>query len=731
MKKLILLFLPLFINAQNVEIGSWKDYLSYHSASYISESKHKLYCVTNGALFYIDKTTESLNRVSKVTGLSDINIEKVAYSNTLDITIITYSNCNVDLLKNGEIINIPDIKRKEITGFKKINNITVKDNIAYLSTSFGLILLDLENFEIKDTYGVGEINESIQINGCAFLGDSIIVAASNGIYTSNPNNANLSDYNAWVLDTSTYSQKNYENIIISNNEIYVDSSVDVISISYNNNHFIQIFSDSISINNSTYITNDKFQNLKHAWIDNDLNLWIADSINGILKFTDGIYEKTYLPEGPIRNEIYSVEFIEDNLYQCHGGHKNFGSNSGINDGVSIKNNYDEWVNYDRYTLGNSKDILEVAAKNGIQYYASWNNGISEMQGENLIIKYTYENTGGALDTTYYSQNRIRISDLKFDSNGNLWGLSSEVNNPLFVKTLDNNWFSFSMNQDRVALFFDDLIIDQNNQKWGIIGRGGGVFVYNENYTIENPLDDQYKILTTNIGYGNLPSSWVYSIAEDLNGEIWIGSDKGIAVFYNPEDVFSGYNFDAQQILIQQGDYGQYLLSEEKIKCIAIDKANRKWIGTEKSGVFLLSEDGLDQVLHFTAENSPLFSNNIIDICINDKNGEVFIGTESGLISYRSDATSGSEIQAETHVFPNPVRDSYSGPIAIDGLVENANIKITDVDGNLIFEGKANGGQAIWNGKNKYNERASTGVYLVFSVNLSGQEKMVSKILFIH
>ena len=127
----------------------------------------------------------------------------------------------------------------------------------------------------------------------------------------------------------------------------------------------------------------------------------------------------------------------------------------------------------------------------------------------------------------------------------------------------------------------------------------------------------------------------------------------------------------------------------------------------------------------------MFSNNIIDICINDKNGEVFIGTESGLISYRSDATSGSEIQAETHVFPNPVRDSYRGPIAIDGLVENANIKITDVDGNLIFEGKANGGQAIWNGKNKYNERASTGVYLVFSVNLSGQEKMVSKILFIH
>ena len=276
-----------------------------------------------------------------------------------------------------------------------------------------------------------------------------------------------------------------------------------------------------------------------------------------------------------------------------------------------------------------------------------------------------------------------------------------------------------------------MLIDSWGQKWGVLGRDGGLFVYNDNNTIDNPADDQYKILNTAIGNGALPTTSVFSIAEDLDGEIWVGTDKGIGVFYNPSSVFSGGNFDAQQILIQEGDYGQYLLSEEKVKCITIDGANRKWIGTEKSGVFLLSEEGTEEILHFTTENSPLFSNNIIDIAINPENGEVFIGTEKGLISYRSDATEGATTQEKTHVFPNPVRKSYSGPIAISGLVADANIKITDIDGNLVFEDFAKGGQAIWNGKNKNGERASTGVYLVFSTDINGIEKTVSKILFIH
>ena len=732
MKKLLLvvltLFLSLFLTAQSVALGEWKDYLSYNSPTYIAEENNKIYCVANGGLFYINKNDKTINRISKVNGLSDIGIKQLVHCYESNTTIIVYENCNIDLLKNNYIINLSDIKRKAVSGIKEINNITVNKQFAYLSSSLGLIVVDLVNSEIKDTYNVEEQNENVTINGCAFLEDSIFVATNNGLYVANTSSPNLADFNNWKLRDSSYIF--CDNIIVANGTLLLDTSIHIRSISFNNNTLIQTFSDSLQIN-TTYLTHSKFENLKHAWLDNNNNLWVADSVNGLLKFNDYVYQETYMPEGPVRNEIYSLEFEENKLYLCHGGHANFTTNSLINDGVSIKNNYDDWINYDRYKLGNARDILEVAVNNGTEYYASWYHGIPEMRDGELVVKHGFANTNGALDTCWYSNNRIRISDIKFDSRGNMWALSSEVNHPVVVKSNNNTWYSFSINQNRVGLFLDDLLIDRYDQKWGVLAKGNGLFVFTESGTIEDPSDDMYKLINTNVGEGNLPSLQTYSLAEDLNGEIWVGTDKGIAVFYNPEAVFSEYNYDAQQILITTGDYGQYLLNEEKIKCIAIDGANRKWIGTEKSGVFLLSEDGQNEILHFTKNNSPLFSDNIIDITINHENGEVFIGTSSGLISYRSDATKGSFSQNKTHVFPNPVESDYSGPIAVSGLVANANVKITDMAGNLVFETTANGGQAVWNGKNKDGERAATGVYLVFSTDIYGEEKTVSKILFFH
>ncbi len=759
MKKLLFLILPLYLQAQDVPIGSWKDYQSYASATYVAEARNKIYCVSNGGLFYVNKNDNTINRMSKVTGLSDVGIKQIAYSDSLEITVITYDNCNIDIIKEGKVINISDIKRKEIIGVKLINNLIIKNQICYLSCTFGLVLLDIEKEEIKDTYKLYWNEEPLAINEAAFFNDSIHIATSNGLYYAAANSPTLNNNSDWTRSDNPNNSTAFKGI--ASNEQWIDAldengvlwnwasinqfwwdytmppfNKKIENIMVNNNYFLLIVENEIYPQKLPFTITTQTGKFKHAIMDKDSIIWVADSVYGLLKYHADVFKSAYKPEGPKSNTVFSLEFINDKLFNCHGGYINFG-HLWNKEGASIMNNHDSWRNYNYYDLNNARDIVAVASYGDKTYFASYYNGIPELENNEFTIRYGHENTNGALDTIndWSNDRRLKISDLKIDKLGNLWGLNSNVKNPLFVRELNGEWHSFTMNQSVNNLLFGDLLIDNYNQKWGIqgqrLGINNGLFVYDDKGTFDNQNDDQYKLLNTNIGYGNLPSNQVFCLDEDLDGEIWIGTDKGVAVFYDPEAVFSGYNFDAQQILITEGDYGQYLLSEERVKCIAIDGANRKWIGTEKSGIFLLSEDGLEQILHFTKDNSPLFSDNIVDIAINHENGEVFIGTSKGLISYRSDATIGVSTQGEAHVFPNPVNESYTGPIAISRLVADANVKITDINGNLVFETIANGGQAIWNGKNKNNERASTGVYLVFSTGLYGEEKVVSKILFIH
>ena len=755
MKIILLLLIPLMTIAQDVPVGYWKDYLAYNQPEKITIAEEKIYCVAQGGLFFYNTYDNSINRYSKVNGLSDNNIQNIKYNSFNKILIVTYDNCNIDIIRDGLITNISDVKRKEIIGKKNINSISFDKNLAYLSCSFGIVVLDLIRNEIKDTYKIGSNAEYVEINQ-TITNDSLIYAAtSNGIYCAQKTNLFLSDFNQWLkedlfenlsLKDASFSSINlFKNTVIAIVELNRDSlliknsSWDIMlelalvrpKLSKKGEDLVITDSNQIHIINPQLQINT-INSLGDAYnsasiIENEI--WVADKKQGLVQYVDLKTEDVLLVNSPQSNDIYSLEYISGNLFVCHGGHMNFSVNNLNNDGVSIMENDYEWSNKNFDDLNRARDIVEAAYYNNKEYYASWYNGISVMQNNEHVVKYGYQNTQGVLDTTFYSNNRIQISDIKFDNNNNLWGLNSQVEKPLFVKTDKDEWFSFGMNQDINGLYFDELIIDQANRKWGIIHEGG-IFVYNDNNTLSNHLDDEYKILNTNSGNGNLPSLNIYTITEDLDGEIWIGTDKGVAVFYYPELIFSGFNFDAQQILIQEGEYGQYLLGTERINCIKIDGANRKWVGTESSGLYLLSDDGLEQIHHFTTTNSPLFSNKIIDISINQLSGEVYIATDKGLISYRSDATIGEAQQEATYVFPNPVRENYQGNIAISQLVNNALVKITDINGVLVYETIANGGQANWNGKNFNNEKVGTGIYLVFSTDSNGLEKIVSKILFI-
>jgi len=376
-------------------------------------------------------------------------------------------------------------------------------------------------------------------------------------------------------------------------------------------------------------------------------------------------------------------------------------------------------------------ILDIAVNpfdNSKIYAASWWNGIIEITN-NKVTK-VYNETNSSLKpvivgTTRYS---VRVGNVEFDNDGNLWATNSGVQNSLFVLYNNGSWESFNL-QGLVNNDILSLMIDKNNNKW--------IHVRENRLVVFNKTNNSYKKAWVNINKGSeLACNYIHCFAEDLNGELWLGTDKGIRVIYSPEDVFNTSGNDESSILSQTikvefDGHVQHLFEFEDVTAIAVDGSNRKWIGTQKAGIFLISADGLEQLAHYTEENSPLFSNTIISIAINHENGEIFFGTAMGVISFRGLATKGEESFKNVYAYPNPVRPEYNGIIAIKGLVKDANVKITDIAGNLIYNTFAYGGQAIWNGKNFNGERAKTGVYMVFCTNEDGLETMVTKILFVN
>jgi len=385
------------------------------------------------------------------------------------------------------------------------------------------------------------------------------------------------------------------------------------------------------------------------------------------------------------------------------------------------------------------DYISVAidpANSNIAYIGTWSKGMLVFKNKEYYSVYNESNSTLRPFSPTPNYSMLRVGGICFDANKNMWLSNPGADKPLSVKKpgLNGQWYSFKLNGINTQGSLSTVIIDKYNQKWILVPRGVGLLVFNDNNTIENSTDDKSKILVAEVGRGNLPSNDVFSLSIDLDGEIWVGTSKGVGVFYSPQNVFTNDNFDAQPITLEQDGYVQYLLETETVSAIAVDGANRKWLGTLNAGVFLMSADGTKQIAHFTTDNSPLFSNTINDIAINQNTGEVFIGTNMGLISYRAEATVGKEtfVKKDVYAFPNPFSFSKgNSTIAIKGLVKDAKVKITDISGNLVYTAVASGGQVVWNAYNLQGEKTNTGVYLVFCTNDDGSETMVTKVLIVN
>ncbi|MBN8704134.1 MAG: hypothetical protein J0M08_13795 [Bacteroidetes bacterium] len=775
---LFILVLEFFcIEAQiPIGIGQWRDHLPYKSALSVCTGNGKMYCATTGGLFSYNLSDNSIERYSKVNGLSDMKLSTVNFNTYNNTLLIGYENGNLDVLVNDVIINVSDIKRESDMGNKRINSVYFHNKLAYLACGFGIVVFDTEKKEIKDTYKIGLNGALINVHEITIANNTIFAATENGVYSASLLNPNLIYFGAWTK-VSTLPVGIYNSIVHYNNHIYVNYSKNLTNNAYlqdtlfdfdltastwgyfkdsgnntypYNNKSISVSSNKLiicsewgiyifdtSLNLTKAVSNYKTNILPtRSLVDNSGNVWASDLLNGLVKESNGSFE-FIIPNGPNTVGVYNMDARANGIWAVPGATQGPFHNTYTAGSVSVFKD-ETWTSVSNYQsaaglqMDSLHDLVSISVdpKNENHYYAaSYRTGVLEFTNNNLVKKHSTNNSTLQSRSQFYY---VGVGGSAFDEDGNLWVTNSNVSSCLHVRKRDGTWqgfnfFGFDVD-DQTTVF--NLYITSSGQKW-INLPSKGMLVFDDKGTFAAPNASNSKRITNEVGKGALPSNFVYCMAEDQSNHVWVGTAAGVAVFYSPESIFSGDNWDSQQILIEQDGHVQKLLETEAIKAIAIDGANRKWIGTQNSGVFLLSEDGQKEIHHFTQENSPLLSNEIASISINHQTGEVFFGTSNGLVSYRSTATEGLEEYDNVYAYPNPVKESYDGTIAIKGLVKDVDVRITDVAGRLVYKTKALGGQAIWNGRTTKGNRVKTGVYLAFMSDEEGDKTFVTKILVIN
>lgn len=767
------LLVPSIFYAQDnpVGIGQWRSHLSYETCVAATESEDAVFFASSQAILKVNKSDQSLEHLNKVAGLSDMGVKTIEYHKTEKLLVIAYTNGNIDLLyDNGYVTNLSAIyTNSNIIGDKSINHIYTHGKQIYFSCSFGLVVYDLDLEAFSQTTFT-----AAKVYACTQLGDSLFISTNQGIYKGVLDGRNLLDFGVWERQGTTQgiAASNYSSKYLINfqNKVYADVSdslmvyengawrhfagMDVtnstpltywapsgttssavinlnMSLSYNEDLLL------IATKSRTYYSITSSHDLKtnyhggRSWqvldlvVDQNNTTWAAD--DGYMHYNFTNIE----PNAPARNLVSDMHvdpsgtlWVTSSPYNTYTAYFNTNGVFRYKDG--------EWTTFNKWTtpaLDSFYDAIRVTSnpKNDKVYIGSFMSGVMEMDPNDNITVYDRNSADATLEGADGDTLRTRIMGLAVDEDGLVWMANSKTYNSLLaVKKLNGEWKAFPSSKFN-DYQIEDIVIDRNGYKW--IKHVTGKITVFDSGDLDNDSDDRKVELSD--GNTVLPNNDVTCLVSDRKGVIWVGTNAGVTIFNCSSNIFSG-GCNGNRPIIEQDNFNGYLLEGEEILDIEVDGANRKWVAT-KNGLFLLSADGYTQLAYFTAENSPLFDNEVAKLAIDGTDGTLYIATQNGIQSYRSDATTGLLRVKEENikVFPHPVQSGYTGPIAISNLPTDANVKITDISGRLVYETTALGGQAVWYGTDYNGRRAQTGVYLVFIVNDEGTQKAVSKILFMN
>ena len=741
----------------------WKGYFSYNAINDLSQSDTKIFAATENAIFNQNFATGNIKTVNTIDGLSGLTISALYHSPTLKKTLVGYENGLLIVINeiDGSMLNVVDIINKSIPqSIKKVNHFTEYNGIIYVSCDFGIVQYNLNNLQFGDTYFIGYLGAQINILQTTIFNGKIYAATRyNGILRADINNPNLNDYNQWttvidfgwsgiaslgtnLLATTTNGnlQKLQGNTFVSLAQLpqpTIDTRSNGTYLVVTTKNHVFIYNASLSqiadINSNQIL--GVTAEFTCATVFNN-RVFIGTKENGVFskELTGTVFENN-TPDGPFRNAIFSIDTSTADLWAVYGGY-NIDYNPYEYDSYGTVNVYGisklkktGWLNIPYATIKNAvgHDVnsmvrITVNPKNENQVYiSSYHSGLLKI--ENEIPTTFYNETNSALETLVPTNN-VRINGTAFDKAGNLWVTNGRVTNGLKVLKTNNQWQSYNIDFITLNLFeVGRLVIDKNGTKWfGTVN--DGIYGFNENY------NNRYKTLTETTDTGNLPINDTRVIAIDTRNQMWIGTRKGLRVVSSVDAFLSDQQINSQAIIIIEDNLAQELLYEQSITDIVVDGANNKWIGTVDSGVFYVSSDGQKTIYHFTINNSPLPSNNINDIDINGKTGEVFFATTKGMVSFKGTSTNAKDDLSSVYVYPNPVRPEYQGTVKISGLMDKAHVKIADIEGNLVNEIIAEGGTIEWDTTAFGKYKVASGVYMIFISSEDGLETKVKKVMII-
>lgn len=746
---------------------SWQGYFSYNLITDLTETPDALYASSENAVFSKNTISQALKTTNSIDGLKAETISALYRSETYNMTFVGNSNglllvINADgtIIQRRGIIDVLPIPPT----IKAINHFYEFNGKVYLSCDYGISVFDLSTLEFGDTYYIGFNGNTEKIYQTTVLNNEIYAVTQNyGIKKAALSNPDLVDFSQWTV----FNNSNWNGITAFNNQI-VASNTDQRIYKFTTNTpqailtlnspcidlrsyagkliataAFDVYVEDTSFNQVAHIQFNQIPNLTAPFtcatcINN--NIYIGTTANGVLTCAisnQGSFE-VLMPNGPIQNSIFRLRKTSTTLWALYGSYSRYYNpyNPGLGEypisKYSTQNGWD-MIPYSQLLGAKSLSNIAVNPNNeNIMYVSSYFSGLLKIESGVPTHIYNNTNTGGnsngleslvlASDPSYGPD--IRINGPVFDKGGNLWMTNNMVNKGLKCLKSNGTWQSYDLSNifgGATSESYAIPTVDKNGTKW-LSTEHNGLIAYNEGVN---------KNMTFTTGTsGNLPDTSVRCTAIDNKNQLWIGTARGLRIIQSVDQFLSETDLQTKSIIILENDLAQELFYEQFILDIAVDGANRKWVSISDSGVYLVSSTGQETIYHFTKDNSPLPSNNILDIEIDGVTGDVYFATDKGLVAFKGTATKPSDDLTNVYVYPNPVRPEYSGTVKINGLTNKANVKITDIEGNLVYEATSEGGTIEWDTTAFGKYRVASGVYMIFVAASDTTDTIVKKVMII-